>query len=173
MRIKREIDRCLRIAFCALVVNTSGCDARQGAVICCLCCSLTVGAARAAAVADACGVGLCSGGGSGRLVPGGLHGCTGGGCLRRLLGAGLGLGRGLGLGFGRTVKPRPYMNLCDSNHLTTHELQLRAYRTYEELLRSLPSRLADPNYLLEVADKLHRFASSSLELCNTWTWKQC
>ena len=46
------------------------------------------------------------------------------------------------------------MNLRDSNHLTTHELQLRAYRTYEELLQSLPSRLADPNYLLEVADKL-------------------
>ena len=28
--------------------------------------------------------------------------------------------------FGRTVKPRPDMNLRDSNHLTTHELQLRA-----------------------------------------------
>ena len=47
-----------------------------------------------------------------------------------------------------------YGNLRDSTHLTTHELQLRAYRTYEELLQSLPSRLADPNSLLEVADKL-------------------
>ena len=59
-------------------------------------------------------------------------------------------------------------------------------RTCEEPLRSLPSRLADTNDLLEVADKLlhcrkpflqptcksltrlYRFASSSLELC-----KQC
>ena len=46
------------------------------------------------------------------------------------------------------------MNLRDSTHLTTHELQLRAYRTYEVPLQSLPSRLADPNSLLEVADKL-------------------
>ena len=30
--------------------------------------------------------------------------------------------------FGKNVKPRPYMNLRDSQHLTTHCQQLRAYR---------------------------------------------
>ena len=54
--------------------------------------------------------------------------------------------------FGRSVKPRPYMCLHDSTHLTTHGQQLRAYRTYEELL--LPHQLQEPDTLLDIADTL-------------------
>ena len=56
--------------------------------------------------------------------------------------------------FGRSVKPRPYMCLRDSTHLTTHGQQLRAYRTYEELLLRLPHQLQEPDPLLGIADTL-------------------
>ena len=70
--------------------------------------------------------------------------------------------------FGRTVKPRPYMSLKDSTHLTTHEQQLRAYWAYEDMLQGLPNHLNEPEYLLEVADKLlhlpETFPASYLQL---------
>ena len=56
--------------------------------------------------------------------------------------------------FGKSVKPRPYMCLHDSTHLTTHGQQLRAYRTYEELLLRLPHQLQEPDTLLGIADTL-------------------
>ena len=56
--------------------------------------------------------------------------------------------------FGKNVKPRPYMSLRDSNHLTTHCQQLRAYRTYEELLNGLPHQLQDADALIKIADTL-------------------
>ena len=70
--------------------------------------------------------------------------------------------------FGRTVKPKPYMSPKDSTHLTTHEQQLRAYRAYEDMLQGLPNHLNEPEYLLEVADKLlhlpETFPASYLQL---------
>ena len=46
------------------------------------------------------------------------------------------------------------MSLRDSNHLTTHCQQLRAYRTYEELLNGLPHQLQDSDALIQIADTL-------------------
>ena len=46
------------------------------------------------------------------------------------------------------------MCLRDSTHLTTHGQQLRAYRTYEELLLRLPHQLQEPDTLLSIADTL-------------------
>ena len=67
--------------------------------------------------------------------------------------------------FRRTVKPKPYMSLKDSTHLTTHEQQLRAYRAHEDMLQN---HLNEPEYLLEVADKLlhlpETFPASYLQL---------
>ena len=59
-----------------------------------------------------------------------------------------------GLPPGRSVKPRPFLALKDSSHLTTHEQQLQAYRAYEQLLQDLPAPLSDPQHLLQVANQL-------------------
>ena len=45
------------------------------------------------------------------------------------------------------------MSLRNSN-LTTHCQQLRAYRTYKELLNGLPHQLQDSNALIKIADTL-------------------
>ena len=56
--------------------------------------------------------------------------------------------------FGKNVKPRPYMNLRDSQHLTTHCQQLRAYRAYEVFLNGIPNQLQDSDMLIGIADTL-------------------
>ena len=56
--------------------------------------------------------------------------------------------------FGKNVKPRPYMNLRDSQHLTTHCQQLRAYRAYEVFLNGIPNQLQDSGMLIGIADTL-------------------
>ena len=97
MRIKREIARCFRVAFCALVVKISGLDVKHGAVLCRYG-VLAAGAGLVAAGARAAlGVAACSVVGTLLLeLPGPLM-RRGGGCLCKLLGAALGLGLGLGL----------------------------------------------------------------------------
>ena len=64
--------------------------------------------------------------------------------------------------FGKNVKPRPYMSLRDSNHLTTHCQQLRAHRTYEELLNGLPHQLQDSDALIKIADTLLHLSETFL-----------
>ena len=56
--------------------------------------------------------------------------------------------------FGKNVKPRPYMNLRDSQHLTTHCQQLRAYRAYEVFLNGIQNQLQDSGMLIGIADTL-------------------
>ena len=56
--------------------------------------------------------------------------------------------------FGKNVKPRPYMNLRDLQHLTTHCQQLRAYRAYEVFLNGIPNQLQDSDMLIGIADTL-------------------
>ena len=56
--------------------------------------------------------------------------------------------------FGKNVKPRPHINLRDSQHLTTHCQQLRAYRAYEVFLNGIPNQLQDSGMLIGIADTL-------------------
>ena len=56
--------------------------------------------------------------------------------------------------FGKNVKPRPYMNLRNLQHLTTHCQQLRAYRAYEVFLSGIPNQLQNSDMLIGIADTL-------------------
>ena len=75
-----------------------------------------------------------------------------------------------GLPIGPRLKPRPYMALKDSSHVTTHKQQLQAYTAYEQLLQDLPSQLDDPERLLHIANQLlylpDTFPASYLQIYN-------